>query len=192
MSIFHYIAASKELPLGSFGRRKSIRDKKKTMIRSAPTMELPKKGIPHEKFMDLQGIREEEIVVYDTFEDAAGIYISELPAECKAIKKHFKNAYVYQVSPNFGIFLINEAMKTMHQQMYKANEKCISELFNYLRQNINDNEEIELYSCWADEEEKERDGELDKIIDIASFKVKDNFQLMERQYIIFKCSGDNQ
>ena len=48
MSIFHYIAASKELPLGSFGGSKSTRDKKATIIKSAPTMELPKEGIPLE------------------------------------------------------------------------------------------------------------------------------------------------
>ena len=52
------------------------------------------------QFPYLSHIQENQIEVYDSMEDAAGIYVQQLEAWNEAVRKHFTNKYVYQVSPN--------------------------------------------------------------------------------------------
>lgn len=134
MSMYHYIAANKELSTGSFGGRN------------------PKVGEP--------------------------------PKVIKFKSVMFKNPYIYQLSASWGSFIINEKIKNWDIEHYKANLKCINELFNYIRRIISDNEEIEIYTCWADEEGEERNYNLNTIIDLKTFSIGDNFELKERQYIL--------
>ena len=57
---------------------------------------------------------------------------------------------------------------------YKTNLKCINELFNNIRRNISDSEEI-LYTCWANEEGEVRNHILNTTIDLKTVSIGDNF-----------------
>ncbi|HBV97979.1 MAG: hypothetical protein JL50_01285 [Peptococcaceae bacterium BICA1-7] len=188
MSIMHYIAASKELPLGDYGKKKSKETniekiKKAIRIKSA---EIPKDSVPLEQIMDLSFIKEDEIEVYDSIEDAAGIFIHSIFSWEDAVRKQFKNKFIYKVTPNFGNFILNDKIKSSDNETYKANTKCISALFDYIRRYICDNEEVEIYTCWAGEENKERNHHLNMLIELKTFSIGDSFELKERQYILIK------
>jgi len=186
MSIMHFLAANKEMPLGSFGEKSiknATKDKKAIQFKN---VELPEGYIPLEQVIDLSDIKEEEIEVYSTYEDAAGIYVEKVPTENENVKKHFRNQFVYLVSANIGKFIVNDEIKKANEQMYLANKKCVSELFEYIRNNKGENEEFELYSCWFGEEEQERDINLDTVIELKEFQIGDNFYLKEQQYITVK------
>lgn len=65
---------------------------------------------------------------------------------------------------------------------YKASVKCVTVLFDLMR-NIGDNEaSFELYSCWIDEEQKDKNEELTQTISLSAFRLSDNFELKDRQY----------
>lgn len=185
MSMFHYIAASRELPTGSFGGRKPKAGEPPKVIRFNAVM-LPKGSVPLEQIIDLSDVKDDEIKVYETYEDAAGICIQSLEEWNKGIKTQFKNHYVYQLSASWGSFSLNEKIKNCDIEHYKANIKCINELSNYIRRNIKENEEIEIYTCWANEEGEERNHNLDTVIDLKTFNIGDNFEFKERQYILVR------
>lgn len=187
MSLFHYIGANKKLPLGERGSKKinycCDSDGKRTAI-NIRSSNLPEGMIPLDQIIDLSHIKLNEIEEYETMEDAAGIYVKEVPPCYNAIKKHFKSKFVYWVSANFGIFLLNESIKERYIDSYSANKKCLKELFKLIEENINGNEVIEIYSCWADEEEESRNRKLDMVINLSSFEIGDNFELKDKQYIV--------
>jgi replication fork clamp-binding protein CrfC len=105
MSIMHFLAANKEMPLGSFGEKRiksATKDKKAIQLKN---VELPEGYIPLEQVIDLSDIKEEEIEVYSTYEDAAGIYVEKVPTENENVKKTFSESFVYLVSANMGNLL---------------------------------------------------------------------------------------
>jgi len=185
MSMFHYIAANKELPTGSFGGRNPKAGEPPKAIRFNSVM-LPKGAVPLEQIMDLSKFKDGEMEEYDTYEDAAGIFIQNLEEWNKGIKVQFRNHFVYQFSASWGSFNLNEKIKNWDIEHYKANLKCINELFNYIRRNISENEEIEIYTCWANEEGEERNLNLDTVIDLKTFSIGDHFEFKERQYILVR------
>jgi hypothetical protein len=187
MSLFHYIGSNKKLPLGERGSKKIDNGYMAGNKRSAikiKSSNLPKGMIPLEEIIDLSHIKPNEIEEYETMEDAAGIYVQVVPTSYNAIKKHFKSKYVYWVSANFEIFLLNESIKERYSDSYIANKKCLKELFKLIAENINEDEEMEIYSCWADKEEDPRDRRLDTVINLNSFEIGENFELKHKQYIV--------
>lgn len=185
MSMYHYIAASRELPTGSFGGGKPKAGEPPKVIRFKSLM-LPKGVAPLEKIIDISKFKEDETEEYDTYEDAAGIYIQNLEEWNKGIKAQFKNPYIYQLSASWGSFILNEKIKNWDIEHYKANLKCINEFFYYIRRNIFENEEFEIYTCWANEEGEERNHNLDTVIDLKTFSIGDHFEFKERQYILVR------
>ncbi|AEV69445.1 hypothetical protein [Acetivibrio clariflavus] len=156
MSMIHYLAANRELPLGSFNSTE----------KNAP---------------------DSERRVYKSMEEAAGIYMEKLDPKIYSgeIAKHFKNSNIYVVSPNFGKFFIYPDLKERFEESYNANRKCLIELFKYIRDNICEGEEFEIYSCWTGEESI-HDNKVYKVIDLKSFKMDDEFSLDDKEYILIK------
>jgi hypothetical protein len=79
-------------------------------------------------------------------------------------------------------------LKKKFPEEYKASVKCINELFKLMREYGADHDEFEFYSCWVDEESEVKNDKLNRVIDLKSFTVSDNFELKDRQYIVVKIS----
>jgi len=186
LSMMYYLAASKELPLGSFGEKKIKDAGKEVKAMKFANVQLPEGYIPLEQVIDLSHIKEDEVVVFATYEDAAGIFVEKLPMENSGVKRHLKNSFIYRIQPNIGKFCIDEEIRKINEPMYLAHRKCVNELFDYIRRNKVDNEEMEFYACWYGEEEHDRNPELDLIIDLKTFEPADKFGFKEQQYILIK------
>ncbi|WP_134686059.1 hypothetical protein [Brevibacillus migulae] len=123
--------------------------------------------------------------IYVTEVDAAGISIAD-PISTQETRHLFTQPFVYQVYPEFGSFRMTEEMKQTHPIQYQCSKKCLSELFDYLRRNMEAGEEIELYSCWANEHQRFPDTpkkELELLLQLSAFQLKDEFEWKERQLI---------
>ena len=188
MSMAYYIASSKELPLGEFQSNKvkisgsNNKDIKAIKIISG---QLSKDYTPVDKIIDISDLKigEDGIKVYETYVDAAGIYIKNIELQDEKMKKQFKNKYIYEVSPNWGKFLISEGLKNQFPDVFAINKKCINDLFEYIRQNISNNDEIEMYTCWIGQES---DQNFHTVIDLKDFILGDNFKFEENQYILIR------
>lgn len=185
MSLLHYLAANKLLPTGEFGsiKIKDANNPKAIVFLKAEQLE---GTTPLNQIIDMPELQEDEIVVYESSEDAAGIYIMAIDHEYRSVQKQFKNKFVYSLSPNFGIFQVDDELKRISIECYRDNKKCVDTLFNFIYSQVTPGESIELYSCWAGEEEEEKNGKLDTCIDISTFEMGRTFKLQERQYIRFK------
>lgn len=190
MSMTHYIASTKKLPLGEFGSSKAkicdINEKVKAI--KFTSVQLPEDYVPLENIIDLTelDIKKNEIEIYETYNDAAGIYVQNIELQDEKIRKHFKNKFIYKVSPNWGKFFFSKELLSSDPQMYMLNKKCVNELFAYIRQNICENEEIEIYTCFINEECDERNDNLDMVIDLQNFNSSDGFELKEKQYVLVR------
>lgn len=193
MSMMHYIAANRELPLGESGGKK-LRDvdesRHKVKAIRFQRMEQPEGSVPLDQIIDLSDIKEEETVVYETLEDAAGIYVQEIEPRAEIVRKQFKNRYVYQLSSGFGDFFLNKDLQTLYPDRFAANRKCLKELFDYIGRNIGDHEEIELYTCWYGEEEEEKNQALTAAVDLKTFSLGNDFKFSDRQYITFSMQNE--
>lgn len=182
MSLYHYIASSIPLPLGEMGGRKSSLDRSGHVPPKAIRfLSSEATGVPLQ--WDFSSIKEEGIEVYDTLEDAAGIYISELGQSNEAIRKQFIQPYVYVIAPNWGKFHFNPEMKRLLPKDYKACVKCVTVLFDLMRESGDHQERFELYSCCVGKEIEERDEKQTKTIRISTFLLGDRFELNDRQYV---------
>lgn len=187
MSIYYYIGANKELPLGSRGKKKIDNgydvDSPPKVIK-IKNYSLPEGAVPLEEIIDMSKFKPSEIEEYETMVDAAGIHIHDVFWAHSRIKKHFKSKYIYEFSPNFGNFWLSQRLMELDSEAYLVNKKCVEELFKYIKENMDENEEIEIYSCCDSEEEMPRKKELDWIININSFKIGDSFDFEDKQYIV--------
>lgn len=125
--------------------------------------------------------------IYETEEDAAGLYISG--PMTRHSSNPFRHPFVYQVNPEGGSFKINNEMKQSHPVSYQTSKKCLIELFDYLSRNIEKGDDLELYSCWAYGQERFSDTprkELDLVIELSTFQLGNEFEWKERQYISVK------
>ena len=120
MTLHHFIAADRELPLGSF------RDQTE------------------------EGL----------------ISIAELDQGYEMVKTKFSKPFVY------------EATGCLHRP---GND--IRALFSYINSNIPEGEDIEVYSCWDGEEDKEKDDRLDFFIDIENLQLGKHVKLDKKKYI---------
>lgn len=165
-----------------------VRDPEKVVIHFKNEI-LPEGAIPLEEIIDMSKFSSNQIQEYESMEDAAGIFVEDLNPYYSKIKRHFKSKYIYQFSADFGSFSINENLILMDYERYKINKKCLRELFKFISDSLIEGEEIEIYSCWADEELMKRDRKLDMSININSFELETNFELKDKQYIVVKRNG---
>lgn len=190
MSQFHYIASPIELEVGSFGSNKTeIREIEiinPRLIRINLTKEI-KFHFPIDKSKTVEDIKN-ELEVYETEEDAAGIFISSLYEGFSEVRRHFKNRFVYMISANFGDFIYTDNLNRLSIERYKANIKCKKVLFEYIRESLNQGEFMEFFSSWADEEGLERNKSLDTTIYLDETETLSDFKIEDRQYIRFYLS----
>ncbi|GGF62366.1 hypothetical protein GCM10010912_04380 [Paenibacillus albidus] len=182
MTQFYYIAASRELPTGSFGQKKTVMTLLQYVTEVNPSAkdQLPMQ-ILLEKYPEGDGL----IEVYETEEDAAGLYITG-PILDQDSSRVFRHPLVYQVSPENGSFMINEEISQTHPTSYQTSKKCLTELFNYLNRNVELGEELELYSSWAHGRERFTDTpkkELDLVLQLSTFHLGGEFEWKDRQFI---------
>jgi len=94
------------------------------------------------------------------------ISIVELDQGYEMIKTKFSKPFVY------------EAIGCLHRP---GND--IRALFSYINSNIAAGEDIEGYSCWDGEEDKEKDDRLDFFIDIKNLQLGKHVKLDKKKYI---------
>lgn len=190
MSRFHYIGSSTELPLGERGSvlsTKTYNEVKNSTEYKKQREDLRLQGIiPLEDIVDLSHLRAEDHLVYDSEEDAAGIFIEELGYWNDEIRKHFRSPFVYRISPNCGGFSVSPKLKDTLPGSYNASLKCCRELFKLMEDYGVSGAEFELYTCWAEEEGFPRNKKYDRIFDLTSLSLEDGFELREKEYVVIK------
>lgn len=183
MTLLYYIAADRELPTGSFGQRRIVMKLRDYLMQTDPAAmeKFPVKGM-----IENGTLGEKRIDVYETPEDAAGLYITG-PLAQQDSSHMFKKALVYQVNPEGGDFKISTVSQKQHPGAYVTGRKCLMELFHYLDRNLVPGEQFELYSCTAYGTERflePRRRELDRRISLSSFRLEEDFEWQARQYMI--------
>lgn len=185
MTLFYYIAANRELPTGSFGKKGTVMTLMDYVTHVNPA---EKDRFPMKTLLEKYAHEDKFIEIYETEEDAAGLYITG-PLTGQDSSRMFKNRLVYQVNPDGGSFEMNDELKSSHPVLYQTSKKCLTELFNYLAHHMETGEEFELYSCWADGLERFNDmpkKELDLVIELTTFTLGNEFEWKERQMIRVK------
>lgn len=184
MTLFYYIAASHELPTGSFGKKKTVMTINEYVTNVNPAA---KDQLNMQILLEKYPKGDKLMEVYDTEEDAAGLYITG-PITMQS-SHPFRHPLVYQVNPEGGDFEINDEIKYSHPILFQTSKKCLVELFKYIRSNLRIGEDLELYCCWAHGQERFLDApkkELDLVIELATFQLGNEFEWKERQYISVK------
>ncbi|WP_455717335.1 hypothetical protein [Anaerosporobacter sp.] len=180
MTVYHYIASSREIPTGDYGTKAKI-----VPISNIADIEI--KGIKPikrktNKYRNNTKLNEQNVIVYETEEDYQGIAVSELDGYDE-IRTQFTHPYVYHLHCSD------------HRNAYSA-------LFKYIDENLLEGESIELYTCWAGDELKEKVDSLNIVVnletkqfqnDIGNFKLhekrlfndlSERFSFRERQYVL--------
>ena len=184
MTLYYYIAASHELPTGSFGQKKTVMTLNHYVTHVNPAA---KEQLNMQILLEKYPKGDILMDVYDTEEDVAGLYIT---GPITRQSSHlFRHPFVYQVHPEGGSFEINDEIKHSHPTLYHTSKKCLVELFKYLRSNMGIGEDLELYCCWAHGQERFSDApkkELNLVIELDTFQLGSEFEWKERQYISVK------
>lgn len=184
MTVFYYIAANHELPTGSFGQKKTVVTLNHYVTNVNPDA---KEQLNMQILLEKYPQGDILVDVYDTDEDAAGLYITG-PIDRQS-SNLFRHPFVYQVNPEDGSFTINDEIKHAHPTLYETSKKCLVELFKYLHSNMEIGEDIELCSCLAYGQERFSDApkkELNLVIELATFQLGDEFEWKQQQYIMVK------
>lgn len=181
MSIAYYIAANKELPLGytsdNWDNEKEIKVIRILSLEASKEEE-------DTTTISIPEVLEDEIKICNTMDELASTYVTNVDDETKsALKKQFKNSFIYEISPVWGEFSLKSKMREENIEEYKTCKKCIEELFKYIGDNLNNQEEIELYACYIDEESEKRNMSLDRNIILSEFELKEGFEIQDRQYV---------
>ncbi|WP_042162749.1 hypothetical protein [Paenibacillus gorillae] len=182
MTLFYYIASAHELPTGSFGQKKTVMTLMDYVTHVNPAA---KEQYFTQLMLERYPQGDKLMEVYDTEEDAAGLYIAG-PMTGQNYSHLFHHPYVYQVNAEAGDFKINDQLKESSPLRYQTSKKCLTELFNYLRSNLRSDEYVELFSCWTDGMDRFKDAwkkEMDLVLDLCSFELGNEFEWKECQYI---------
>ncbi|MCY7912536.1 hypothetical protein [Bacillus haynesii] len=94
------------------------------------------------------------------------ISIAELDQGYEMVKTKFSKPFVY------------EATGCLHRP---GND--IRALFSYINSNMPEGEDIEVYSCWDGEEDREKDDRLDFFIDIKALQLGKHVKLDKKKSI---------
>lgn len=125
------------------------------------------------------------------------ILVEELDEHKTLVKAQFTKPYVYCVGSyqgcgcGFAYGYVNftelkqiETSLNVLDMAYEEEKKrksSVSELFEYIKQNLENDCEIELYSCWAGKEDGIPEQNLD--INLSGFTLGDSFRFEENQFI---------
>jgi hypothetical protein len=182
MTLFYYLAAGRELPTGSFGQNKRTVTLMEYVTHINPAAkEQPTMQIMLEKYPEGDRLMD----IYETELDAAGLYIAG-PMHGQEASHIFRNTFIYQINPEGGSFTIHNESQRSNPILYERSQKCLTELFAYLRRNMIAGDKIELYCCWAYDRDRFTDTpipELDVELDLSVFQLGAEFEWKERQYI---------
>lgn len=113
---------------------------------------------------NLKNLKDTLIEVYENEEDAYGIGINKLTSGYSDIKDKFTLPYIYELSCD------------MHP-------KSIRELFKYIEDHLVEGCKIELYSCLDGDESKEKDSNLDTVINLNALYFGKHYKLDKKKYI---------
>lgn len=172
MTLFHYIGADKPLPTGSFGYKYTYQK----------YSDIPKSDDPNaiHNIVDLSHLNDTYVQVFETELDAAGMYITEVTSGSFKQKLVISKPFVYELQ---GYFQISPELKKQSLQAYESGLKCIRLLISYMEEHLAEGDTMELYSCWAEEEDVSSDPSLAKTIHLPDFELGDSFALVDKQFI---------
>lgn len=156
LTFHHFIAADKELPIGSFGEKSTIKTINEINLRGKRKQ---KKDIDKAHYTP-------PINVYEGEEDVLGIDVKALDPGYEMIRAKFKKMFVYEVTGYLHI-----------------TGKSIKALFSYINLNLFDGEDIEIYTCLDGEEEREKNDNLDTIINLKTFQLGKHIKLDKKNYL---------
>ncbi|RED40640.1 hypothetical protein [Paenibacillus sp. VMFN-D1] len=181
MTQYYYIASSRELPTGSFGKNKTVMTIRDYIEKVNPSA---KDQIVMQALLEKDPEGDQLMDIYETELDAAGLYVAG-PMKSVDASCPFQHPYIYQVDPDGGSFEMNDEKKLSSPEYYQCSRKCITELFEYMGRHLEIGEELELYSCTAYGCERFSDlpNKDDLMIDLSTFQLGDNFEWKERQMI---------
>lgn len=139
--------------------------------------------IPLGDIVDLSYMKDQLIQVFETEEDAAGIVIRELGKQSDAIRKHFRQPYIYQLAPEGGSFDVQKNVPPEWISSVRCAQKCCLELKSLLMEAAVPGESFEFYTCWAGQEKWPRQTKLDRDLNLITFEWEEGLQPLEKQYI---------
>jgi hypothetical protein len=184
VSMFYYMAVGRELPVGSFGLKKTV-----MKLRDYLEHVNPSAG---ERFhisalLEKGSIEDHSIDIYETEEDAAGLIVKG-PLQQEEDGWPFSHPLVYGIFPQGGQF----RMDPEQPGSGRTGQKCLSELFDYLHRNLKPGETAELYAAWADGPDRfqaPRNKKLDLELRLDTFQLGDTFKWEDRQHILVTVPG---
>ncbi|MUT65635.1 hypothetical protein [Paenibacillus sp. NEAU-GSW1] len=182
MTLFYYIAANRELPLGAFGQNKTVM----TVMEYITNVNPAAKEQMNMQFL-LQKYPKGDVLmdIYETEEDAAGIYVSG-PVVERPDSRLFHNRHVYQADPNGGSYCMTDGLKQSRPASYVTGKKCVTTLFGYLSRNMEAGDTFELYGCWADNRGRFSEKPLQELtleINLSDLIALQEFEWKDRQFI---------
>lgn len=191
MSRFYYLASPVPLPCGERGLIFTMKLYREVI--AEPEYQYKQEEsrqagrIPLGDIVDLSHLNDRHVMVFETEEDAAGIVLHEPGVYQIAIRHHFHQPYVYQISAQGGGFEIPRNLPEEMEGNFLPTRKCCRLLGELLNENAVSGEYFEFYTCWDGEEEWPREQKLDWDVDLASFVWEEGLQPQEKQYIRLFC-----
>lgn len=181
MTQYYYIASSRELPTGSFGKNKTVMTIRDYIEKVNPSV---KDQIVMQALLEKDPEGDQLMDIYETELDAAGLYVAG-PMKSVDASYPFRQPFIYQVHPDGGSFEMSDAKKRSAPESFQCSKKCITELFRYIDRHLKTGEELELYSCtdYGFDRSWELPNKDDLMIDLSTFQLGDNFEWKERQMI---------
>ncbi|OZB98710.1 hypothetical protein [Paenibacillus sp. XY044] len=181
MTQHYYIASSRELPTGSFGKNKTVMTFRDYINKVNPSA---KDQMVVQALLEKDPEGDQLMDIYETELDAAGLYIAG-PMKSVDASCPFQHPYIYQVHPDGGSFEMNDEKRRSAPESYQCSRKCLTELFHYMDCHLKSGEELELYSCtdYGFDRSLELPNQDNLVIDLSTFKLGDYFEWKERQMI---------
>ena len=161
MTMHHFMASNKPLPLGSYGRNPTLipLSELKCLNKKGKKKKRKKKPLSSE-------LANKYVEIYETEVDLLGISIAELNGYDE-IKDKFSHPFMYELTCGH-------------------HRKCYRELFKYLDENLSEYDSVEIYTCWSGDEAKSKNDGLDLKINLKTLYFENyigKFKLNEKRYI---------
>lgn len=184
MSRFYYLGSPVPLPCGERGLAFTMKPYREVVASPEHQLKQEESGrIPIGDIVDLSHFNDKLVMAFETEEDAAGIVLQELGAYREAVRHHFKQPYVYQISAEGGGFEIPNPIPAEVAENFLPVRKCCRLLGELLREFAVPGEYFEFYTCWAGEERWPRNHQLDRAVELASYIWEEGLQPQEKQYM---------
>lgn len=108
------------------------------------------------------------------------------PETRKVAKRHFSTKYIYEVFTDeyVGIWF-NENYRNEYPKSNSESQESFIALCKLLDRYLEDGEYCELYTCWAGEENGDRNMELDQTINLHNFDIN-KIEIYEKTLLVIK------